>query len=301
MSTLELGDCTLVVPAGDRCGEAALWHADEAALYWCDINRFLIHRYDATLKTTRSWTFDAPVVALSLTSEAGRMLVALASGMLWWWPADDSRVDGGFALPGWPAVRLNDGRSDPIGNFWVGSMRNNVGPSGDVLPAGGTDGKLFRIAPDGTVQVFRDGLAVSNTLCWSPDRTRFYFADTMENVIWVQPYDEATGTIGEASVLFAGFERGGPDGSAIDSEGYLWNCRFGGGCIVRIAPDGSIDRVIDMPVTNPTTCAFGGPELKTLYVTSASIFTPETERLAGSVFSMESSVAGLPENRFTIA
>lgn len=94
----------------------------------------------------------------------------------------------------------------------------------------------------------------------------------------------------------AGFGRGYPDGSAIDSEGFIWNCRFGGGCIVRIAPDGSIDRVIEMPVTNPTTATFGGDDLKTLFVTSAEIDAPDSERLAGSLFAVRSSVAGLPEN-----
>lgn len=300
-SRLELGECTLVAPTGDRCGEAALWHAEEASVYWCDINRFLVHRHDTNSGTTRSWTFEDPVVALSLTTEPGRLLVALGSGLVSWWPAEDRREPAGFQVPGWPAVRLNDGRADPLGNFWVGSMRNNVGPNGEVLEAGGFDGKLFRISPDLAPQVFREGLAISNTLCWSPDRARFYFADTLENVIWVQAYDVATGAIGPAEVFLAGFERGGPDGSAIDAEGYLWNCRFGGGCIVRIAPSGAIDRVIEMPVTNPTTCAFGGPDLKTLYVTSASVLSPESERLAGSLFSMECSVAGLPENRFTIA
>lgn len=301
MPALELGECRLVVPAGDRCGEAALWDAEASAVYWCDINRFLVHRHDTALETTRSWAFPAPVVALSLTSEPGRLLVALASELIYWWPLDDRREAAGFALSGWPRVRFNDGRSDPLGNFWIGSMRNNVGQNGEVLPAGGAEGLLFKLAPDGSTQVFREGLAVSNTLCWSPDRTRFYFADTMQNVIWVQPYDVAIGTIGAAEIFLSGFERGGPDGSTMDAEGYLWNCRFGGGCILRIAPDGTIDRVIEMPVTNPTTCAFGGPDLQTLYITSASVFTPESERLAGSLFAMRCSVAGLPENRFAIA
>lgn len=301
MAALTLGECRLAAPTGDRCGEAALWHAEEACVYWCDINRFLVHRYDPASGAVRSWMFDAPVVALSLTSEPGRLLVALGSGLLHWWPAGDRRQAQGFDLPDWPAVRLNDGRADPLGNFWVGSMRNNVGAHGEVLAAGGTEGKLFRIAPDGRSRLFRDGLVVSNTLCWSPDRSRFYFADTVQNIVWEHDYDAVEGTIGEARVFFAGFDRGGPDGSTMDREGYLWNCRFGGGCIVRIAPDGSLDRIVEMPVTNPTTCAFGGADLTTLYITSASVLAPEHERLAGSLFEIDTSVAGLPENRFRIA
>jgi sugar lactone lactonase YvrE len=178
-------------------------------------------------------------------------------------------------------------------------MRNNVGPEGQQLAAGGTDGVLFRIDGRGATVARRD-IGISNTLCWSPDRTKFYFADTLANVIWVHDYDDAKGTIGAPRVFLEGFDRGFPDGSAMDSEGYLWNCRFGGGCVVRIAPDGSIDRVIDLPVTNVTTCTFGGPDLKTAFITTASVLSPDNERLAGSLFTLESSVAGLPENRFAL-
>src|SRR5690606_32260569 len=99
----------------------------------------------------------------------------------------------GFVLDGWPALRLNDGRPDPAGRFWIGSMRNNVGADGEVLPAGGTDGVLLRIDGDGAT-VHRDGIGVSNTLCWSPDRRTFYFADTLANVIWAHDYDIGTGS-----------------------------------------------------------------------------------------------------------
>jgi sugar lactone lactonase YvrE len=297
MSEVILGEITIAAPTGDGTGEGAVWKADEAALYWTDITRFLIHRYDTASASVKTWLFREPVVALSLTTESDRLLVALGSHLIHWWPAQDRREDHGFVLPASPAVRLNDGRSDPAGNFWVGSMRNNVGPDGESLEAGGTDGKLFRITPDGVVRVVQEGLMISNTLCWSPDRTRFYFADTMRNLIWEYAYDAASGEIGQQRVFFEGFERGWPDGSAMDAEGYLWNCRYGGRCVVRVAPDGKIDRVIDMPVSNITTCAFGGPDLRRLYVTSAGA---QGERLAGSLFSIETSVAGQAENRFRL-
>ncbi|HZP20241.1 MAG TPA: SMP-30/gluconolactonase/LRE family protein, partial [Bauldia sp.] len=98
----------------------------------------------------------------------------------------------------------------------------------------------------------------------------------------------------------AGFERGGPDGSAMDSAGYLWNARYGGGCIVRVAPDGRLDRVIEMPVDNVTTCTFGGPDLRTLYVTSAKGGSGARGRLAGGVFTLPVDDPGLPENVFRI-
>ncbi|GLS23678.1 senescence marker protein-30 (SMP-30) family protein [Labrys miyagiensis] len=298
MSDITLGEITIAAPIGDGTGEGAVWKADEAAVYWTDITRFLIHRYDTATASVKTWLFREPVVALSLTSDPARFLVALGSRLIHWWPAQDKRLDHGFELPGSPGVRLNDGRSDPAGNFWVGSMRNNVGPDGEALEAGGTEGKLFRVAPDGAVRIFREELMISNTLCWSPDRSHFYFGDTMRNVIWEFGYDLASGDIGEPSVFFEGFDRGYPDGSAMDCEGYLWNCRYGGRCVVRVAPNGKIDRIIDMPVSNITTCAFGGADLKTLYVTSARA---PNERLSGSLFSIRTSVAGQEEGVFFLS
>jgi sugar lactone lactonase YvrE len=290
-----------LVPAGDRVGEGAVWSESDGAIYWTDVCRFLIHRFDLASGSLRSWFFDEPVVAISLTTRPGQMLVSLASKLIYWWPATDQRTDFGFALPGYPRVRFNDGRSDPAGNFWVGSMKNNVLADGELGEAGKGEGVLFRVDPKGAVTEWRQGLGISNTLCWSPDARRFYFADTLENEIRVYDYDEVSGEISNERPFLTGFERGHPDGSAIDSAGYLWNCRFGGGCIVRLAPDGSLDRVVEMPVQNITTCTFGGPDLKTLFITTASIVSPPGNRLAGSLFALEVPVPGMAENKFRLA
>jgi sugar lactone lactonase YvrE len=119
-------------------------------------------------------------------------------------------------------------------------------------------------------------------------------------VIWVYDYDQATGAIANERPFLEGFARGLPDGSAMDSEGYLWNCRYYGNCVVRVAPDGRIDRVVEMPVQNITTCCFGGADLTTLYVTTASAHAPPGDRLAGSLFSIRMGVKGQPENRFSL-
>jgi len=282
------------VPAGDWCGEGPVWSSEERSLYWTDINRFLIHRLDAR-GAVRTWIFDEPVTALALTGRAGTLAAALASRLVLWRPESDERRDHGFRLPGWPAVRLNDGRPDARGSFWVGSMRNNVAPDGAPREAGGTDGVLYRIDPDGAVSEWRRGIGVSNTIAWSPDHSVFYSADTLCNMIYA--YDSDGGAIRNERPFFAGFERGLPDGSAMDSAGFLWNCRWGGGCIVRIAPGGAIDRVIEMPVRNITSCTFGGEELRTLFITTASLDAPQN-RLAGSLFALEAPVPGLPENKF---
>jgi sugar lactone lactonase YvrE len=287
-----------VAPAGDRCGEGPVWHPEESGLYWTDINRFLIHRLDSSDSSVKSWFFEEPVTALALTGREDTLAVALGSRVVLWRPRDDARRDQGFRLPGWPAVRLNDGRADPRGSLWVGSMRNNVNADGSPGEAGGTDGVLYRIDPDGSVTEWKRAVGISNTLAWSPDRTRFYFADTLQNVIWVYHYDCETGAIGRERPFCAGFPRGSPDGSAMDSEGYLWNCRYGGSCVVRFAPDGTVDRVIEMPAENITSCTFGGEDYRTLYITSAA--GASRDRLGGSLFSLRTEAAGQPENRFAV-
>lgn len=295
-----IGTVTCFVPTGDICGEAATWSADENRVYWVDINRFLLHHVDLKTRAVISHFFDEPVVALSLTTQPGTLLVALGSKLVLLDVETDRREDLGVPLPDAPQARFNDGRTDPSGVFWVGSMGNNVGPNGEGLGVVDGLGKLYRYQSGGALQEVEAGIGVSNTLCWSPDSTRFYFGDTLKNEIRAYPFDAATSAIGSGRPHFAGFERGLPDGSAIDSEGYIWNCRYGGGCVVRIAQDGSVDQVVEMPAENITTCCFGGPDLTTLYVTTASAGKAERDRLAGSLFAIETQTRGLPENKFKL-
>lgn len=299
-SGCKTGDPVCVAPTGDVCGEGAVWHAVHNAVYWCDINRFLIHRFTLADQSVRSWLFDEPVTALALTNRPDVLVVVLGSRVILWEPATDTRQAPLFCLEGWPRVRLNDARVDPRGSLWMGSMRNNVKPDGSNGEAGGQDGVLFRLDPNGQSSVWRRNIGISNTLGWSPDRTRFYFADSPANLIWQYDYNRSTGAIENERPYLEGFSRGLPDGSTVDSEGYLWNCRFFGGCIVRVAPDGVIDRVVEMPVKNITTCTFGGSDLKTLYVTTAKVEAPAADRLAGGLYAIPAEVAGQPENQFAV-
>ena len=292
------GEVVCVAPMGDVCGEGAVWHAAENAVYWVDINRFLIHRFQVADAAVRSWIFDVPVTALSLTDRDDVLLVVLGSGVILWEPATDKRHDPLFKYEAWPAVRLNDARSDPRGSLWVGSMRNNIATDGSAIEFGGTDGVLLRLDADGKTSVWRKDIGISNTMAWSPDRRRFYTGDSIANVIWAYDYDQATGAISNERPFLQGFARGLPDGSAMDAEGFLWNCRYYGNCVVRVAPDGKIDRVVEMPVKNITTCCFGGADLKTLFVTTASAHAPLGDRLAGSLFAIRTEVKGQAENRF---
>jgi sugar lactone lactonase YvrE len=295
-----IGDPVCVAPTGDVCGEGVVWHAAHNAVYWSDINRFLIHRLCLADSSVRSWIFEEPVTALCLTDRDDVLEVVLGSSVILWEPGRDLRHDALFRLDGWPSVRLNEARPDPRGSLWAGSMRNNVHPDGSSGEVGGQDGILVRIDPNGRATCFREKIGISNTLAWSPDQRHFYFGDTLANVIWVYDYDASTGAISNERPFLEGFGRGYPDGSAVDSEGYLWNCRFCGNCIVRVAPDGKIDRVVEMPVKNITTCTFGGADLQTLFVTSASAEAPRGDRLAGSLFAIRTDVKGQPENRFSL-
>lgn len=283
---------------GDVCGEGAVWHAEHEALYWTDINRFLVHRLSPKDQCVRTWFFEEPVTAVALTDRPEVLVVVLGSCVILWEPDTDIRRSPVFRLDGWPKVRLNDARPDPRGSLWLGSMRNNVNPDGSSGEAGGRDGALFRLDPNGEVKIWRQDIGIANTLAWSPDHRHFYFGDTPANTIWMYDYDSETGVIANERPFFKNFARGLPDGSTVDSDGYLWNCRFFGGCIVRVAADGKIDRIVEMPVKNITTCTFGGPNRKTLYVTTARIEAPAGDRLAGSLYAIATDVAGQPECRF---
>lgn len=287
-----------VVPSGDWCGEAVMWSQDDEAVYWVDVNRFLVHRLRPASGETRSFFFDEPAVALAPTDRPGTILLALGSRLVLWQPETDTRTDHGFRLEGAPDLRLNDGRAGPGGEFLVGSMANNVGADGEPVEAPPVRGSLFRIARDGAATELRSDLGTPNTVAWSPDHRHFYFGDSRADIIWRYAYDIETGAISDPIEFLDDFGRGVPDGSAIDRDGYLWNCRHGGGAVVRLAPDGSVDRVVEMPVKNPTTCTFGGPDLGTLFISTAAIERGTGERFAGGLFALRTPVPGLPENRF---
>ena len=178
-------------------------------------------------------------------------------------------------------------------------MKNNVLPDGELGEGGPGAGVLYRVAPDGGVTEWRKGLGIANTLCWSPDGRSFYFADTLANEIYA--YDYADGTIANERRSLRASIAARPTARRSTARAILWNCRFGGGCIVRLAPDGAVDRVVEMPVRNITTCTFGGPDLRTLFITTASIVAPPGDRLAGSLFALDVDVPGVPENRFSIS
>jgi sugar lactone lactonase YvrE len=289
----------VLVESGNVVGESPLWSADEGAVYWVDVNGFLIQRFVLASEELKVWRFQEPVASLSMTTDPEWMIVAFGSGVALWSPQTGERRPFANPEPSWPKVRLNDGAAGPNGDFWVGSMANNVGLEGEDTGIHGTLGRLSKVSPQGEVTVHDEGFIVTNTVVWSPDHRTFYCGCSEKNVIYAYDFDGETGTIGNKRPFLEGFDRGVPDGSAIDALGYLYNCRWGGGCIVRIAPDGDVAQVIEMPVANVTHAAFGGDDHRTMFVTTAGI--GRTEAHAGDLFTLAADVPGLARSRFRLA
>ncbi|HEY4358564.1 MAG TPA: SMP-30/gluconolactonase/LRE family protein [Acidobacteriaceae bacterium] len=258
-----------VVPSANVCGEGAVWHPQHNAVYWTDINRALLHRYCRASQSFDTWTFDQPVVALALTSDPDRLLAVLGGMILLWSPASDKRENPLFRLQEWPKLRCNEARVDPAGVLWFGTMENNVTEEGTTRPVTEHVGAFFSLRADGILSKWHEGIGIPNTIAWSPSGNSMVTGDTLKNELVHFQYALRTQRISHRGIFNAGFERGLPDGSAMDAEGYLWNCRYGGSCIVRFDVEGEVDRVIETPVKNPTTCAFGDEDLRTLYFTSA--------------------------------
>jgi len=183
--------------------------------------------------------------------------------------------------------RCNDAKCDPMGNLWIGTMDNNERKR---------TGRLWRFDAGGGECVVLDGIGVANTLAWDMARGRFYFADSMVGDIYRYDYDAASAEIACRKIFFRRDGAPGiPDGSAIDDEGFLWNARWDGGCVIRISPDGRLDRVIKLPTMRPTSCAFGGLDMKTMFITSAAVDSSrpfDRADLGGAVFRIELDVAG---------
>lgn len=282
--------------------EGPVWDAQLGKLFWVDIIGKTIHAFDPATGEQQVWTSTDFPTALALAETGNRALVALASGMAW---LDfDTGSFTPFADPDtMPGNRLNEGKCDPQGRFWTGSMQTNLNEDGSGCDMDRNSGALFRVDADSSTSCHTEHeFGISNTLAWSPDGQTLYFGDSIRNVIFAYDWNADEGTISNRRVLLEGFERGAPDGSAMDEDGCLWNARFGGSCLIRITPNGGVDKVIELPLTNPTSCTLGGPDRKTLFVTSAQ-FTLSERQLAensteGAVLMASLPVAGVPDHRF---
>ena len=286
-------DILCVAQTEDVIGEIPIWDDRAGALYWIDIFKPALHRLDGASGAVTSWTPPDKAGSFALR-ETGGFLMAARSGLAFYEPESGAFERLLDPEPDLPDNMLNDGRCDRRGRFWVGSMDKMQDKP---------NGRLHRFDPDHTCHTLERDFWVPNSLAWSPDDRVMYFADSHEHVIYAYDFDLETGTISNKRVFASTQDRRGvPDGSSVDAEGFLWNAAFDGGCLVRYAPDGSVDRIVELPVTRPAACAFGGEKLDILYVTTARFRLAEDvlarEPHAGGLLALDVGVAGLPEPRF---
>ena len=284
-----------IVNGGNRLGESPVWSVREQKLYWVDSRGPAVFRHDPATGLTESRAMPSIIGSIGLRSAgAGKLIIAMQTGL--------HRLDfetGALTLLNDPEAdehenRFNDGRCDRRGRFWSGTMNDTRRDP---------TGSLYRFDPDGEATKMLGDIIVPNSICWSPDDRVMYFADTYRMQIRSFRFDANNGTISNEALFAETHDRKGrPDGSTVDSEGFVWNAEYAGGRLVRYTPDGRIDRVIDLPVSQPTSCSFGGANLETLYVTSATQRLGEEELArqpnAGGVFAIHTGVRGLPEPEF---
>jgi sugar lactone lactonase YvrE len=280
-------------------GESPFWHPDEAALWWCDIPGKALHRWHPQTAQHRHWPLDSePGCCAPLPG--GDILLAQRDGLFRFDPASGSRKR--LAAPPYEPTqeRFNDGKADPQGRFWVGTIYE---------PRDAAKAALYRWSA-GKLQRMAGGVTVSNGLAFSPDGRTMWWSDTFSHRIFALDFDGSDGSLSRQRV-FAEFPQkvagqdlalygGRPDGAAVDAEGACWVAMFEGQRLLRLSPQGEVLQEVPLPVRCPTMPCFGGPDLRTLYVTTARNGRPADELAAqpwaGCVLSARVEVPGLPAN-----
>jgi sugar lactone lactonase YvrE len=276
----------------DILGEGPVWDVQDQALYWVDIRGPALRRLDAASGEVATWPMPEMIGSLAVRRQGG-LLLALRSALASFDPVSGAIEPIAAPEAHLEAHRFNDGKCDRQGRFWAGTMHD---VTRDPV------GTLYRLDAGHRCVAMERGIRIPNSLCWSPDGALMYFADSLSRTIFAYPFDVATGELG-ARRVFATIEPPAiPDGATVDREGFVWCAHYDGWRIVRFSPDGRIDRTLELPVQRPTSCQFGGPALRTLYITTASqkLSREELARqpLAGALLALETDVMGLPEARY---
>jgi sugar lactone lactonase YvrE len=283
-----------VLEAKATVGECPRWHPLEKALYWVDIYEPSLNRFDPRTGENRKWPMPERIGCFGFR-RGGGFIAGMQSGIFLVDVEKEVTTHRIFAYePGNPESRFNDGRCDPGGRFWAGTMNESMDKR---------VGALFRVDHDLKCTKMVDHLIVPNGMAFSPDGRTMYHSDSRQDYVFAWDFNAATGDIANQRIFLAmDIQEGRPDGAAVDAEGYYWICHIGGWHLARYSPEGKIDRVIGIPVQRPTMCAFGGPDLKTLYITTAKYPLSETalrkQPLAGGLFAFDAGVAGIPEPFF---
>jgi sugar lactone lactonase YvrE len=291
------GEVRCVHDAKATVGEGPAWSVAEQALYWSDITGFMFHRYDFRSGETKSWRVPEEIGSFALC-EGGGFIAALRRGFAWIDPAAGKVKHLAGPRIARDDFRFNDGRCDRSGRYFLAGTMN--------IPGGDEKGVLYRIDGSADRAEVARGAGVSNGLAFSPDNRIMYWSDSRASTVWRFDFDPATGTASNQQVFVRTTEeQGRPDGACVDAAGFYWSACWNGGKVIRWSPEGRVDREIRLPATNITMPCFGGPDLKTLFVTSArqgrSAEQLAQEPLAGALFRMELDIPGLPETPFKAA
>lgn len=300
IKTLTCDDCVTVAVAGsDELGEGPHWSEHEQTLYWVDIVNSALQSFaidpsgDPDVTTLQRHPL-AEQTGVVVPAHKGGFIAASESGILTISP-DMSPTSIAEPEADRPDNRFNDGKCDSHGRLWASSL-SMKGDKGQA--------SLWRIDPDYSITRMLDDIDIGNGLGWNDDESVFYFTDSGKATIYRFDFDADAGTLGERSVFAAPDDSraGVPDGLAVDDEGYVWSAQWDGACVIRYAPDGSIDRIVKVPVHRPTSCAFGGKNGATLFVTSARVGLSDEQLaeapLSGSIFAIDSGTTGKPGNLF---
>jgi sugar lactone lactonase YvrE len=283
----------LLLDAGATLGEGPVWDDQRQELVWVDIRRALIHRYSPEHGPAKPVAAPDLVGAVALRENGGWAL-CLPDGV---WVVDEPDGEPRHAIlieADDPRTRANDAKAGPDGRLWFGTMGREAEPGA---------GALYRVAPKGDVERVVGDVSISNGLAWAPDQRTMYYIDTATQRVDAFDYEADSGRISRRRELVRlADEDGSPDGMTIDAQGYLWVAAWGGGAVRRYSPAGTLDRVVDVAASQVSACAFGGPDLRDLFVTTArdglSDEQLEREPSAGGLFVYRSDVPGVPADRF---
>lgn len=287
-------DCECVQRIEATCGESPMWSVREQALYWTDNLGGAIHRLEPENGDERTFLLGRNVMAIAVR-ERGGLVLALAKELAFYEPGGELEPIEAVEQDK-PQNRFNDGKVDPQGRLWAGTM--------DDVDWDAPSGSLYRLDPTLAVRRLQGEVACANGLGWSPDGRTFYFGESFRYTVFAYDFEPDTGAVAGRRA-FATVDRSSgafPDGLTVDAEGGVWSVHNGAGRVVRYAPDGEVTHEVETPVSQPTSCIFGGRDLDVLYITtSRQNLTPEQlERypLSGSVLAVQPGVNGLAEPLF---
>jgi sugar lactone lactonase YvrE len=283
-----LDDCN------NSLGEGITYSSSNNNLYWLDIGN-VSKLFSLDLSSNKKEVFELPEIVTATSIKSQNELILATTNGLKLFNTSNKKFESVVNIENQQSLtRSNDGASDALGRFWFGTMQNNFDKNGNGIPLKENIGKLYKVDTNKKISVIEEGLGIPNTFVWSPDNKYFYFTDTLNGTILSYNFELESGELSNKK-NFATFDRGHPDGSTIDTDGCVWNCRWGGSCIVRFTPSGKVDQIIEMPVQNITNCVFGGKDMKTLFITTAS--NDNKSNLDGSLFSINLNYQGIEDNK----